>query len=374
MLEQQTAKPDTVTRTRWSSGPLWTLSLFAVLWLIFFILYRRFPYLKNGSDVVFSAKLRWEASGPIFPADSHVLRVIIFGNSKVLAGFVPSLFDQLAAAANLKVSSFNSGFPGSDLVLPPLKTMCERGQAPNVLLLTLPWTGDPPRRSIFHFLPDDHDIVQWMFPFRNLARDFSSFVLHAPSRGGISAYYKEAEGDERIAIVQRGYYLITEQSNFPGGRLPDDFRLASDKPNTVSVRTAPARSSQVTELNQLVRQYHIRCYYVPEYLRIGEAAATTYDQPFATLVEQATSCKLLGPDYYLYPNRFFSDQTHLNRAGAEVYTEELFRLVENHLTAPGTTSFKPSFGLSGVVPGGPSTVVDSHSREKNLHRKLKPLN
>ncbi len=331
MLEQQSAKPETITRTRGSSGLLWTLSFFVILWLVFLGLYRRFPYLKNGSDVVFTAKLRWEASGPIFPADAAVLRVLIFGNSKILAGFVPSLFDQLAAAANMKISSFNSGFPGSDLLLPPLRTMCERGQAPNVLLLTIPWTGDPPRRSIFHFVPDDHDIVQWMFPFRNLARDFSSFVLHAPSRGGVAAYYKEAAEDERIAIAQRGYYLITEQSTFPGGRLPDDFRLATDQPNTVVPRTAPARSSQITELNQLVSQYHIRCYYVPYYLRIGEAAAATYDQPFATLVEQSTSCKLLGPDYFLYPNRLFSDQTHLNRAGADVYTKDLFDLVEDKL-------------------------------------------
>jgi len=334
MLEQQTAKPDAMRATRGLSGLRWTVSLFVILWLIFFGLYRRFPYVKNGSDVVFSAKLRWEASGPIFPADPQVLRVIIFGNSKILAGFMPSFFDQLAAAANIKVSSYNSGFPGSDLVLPPLRAMCERGQAPNVLLLTIPLRADPPRRSIFHFLPDDHDIVEWLFPFRNLARDFSSFLLHAPSRGGVAAYYKEAEQDERIAIAQRGYYLISEQSNFPGGRLPDDFRLASDQPSTFSLRAAPMRSLQVTGLNHLVSQHQIRCYYVPYYLRIGEAAAPpSYDTQFGTLLERATSCKLLGPDYYLYPNRYFSDQTHLNREGAEVYTQALFSLVESKLQA-----------------------------------------
>ena len=43
--------------------------------------------------------------------------------------------------------------------------------------------------------------------------------------------------------------------------------------------------------------------------------------------------KLLGPDYYLYPNKLFSDQTHLNRAGAQVYTEALFHLVESKIRA-----------------------------------------
>jgi hypothetical protein len=40
---------------------------------------------------------------------------------------------------------------------------------------------------------------------------------------------------------------------------------------------------------------------------------------------------VLGPDYFLYPNALFSDQTHLNTAGARVYTEALYRLVQNQL-------------------------------------------
>jgi hypothetical protein len=328
------ATTEPMTQPRWPMCLVWTLSLFVIFWVSFFVLYLRFPYIKNGADVVFDAKLRWEASGPIFPSDPRALRLLIFGNSKILAGFVPSSFDHMAAATNLQVSSFNSGFPGSDLVLPPLKTMCERGQAPNVLLLTLPWSADPPRRSIFRFIPDDHAVIQQLFPFRNLVRDFTSFLMHAPSHGGVVSYYREAEQNEKLAIAQRGYYLISEQSYFAGGRLPDDFHLASDQPNAVVGRDAAPRSAAVTELNQLVTQYHIRCYFVPYYLRIGEAAAAaSYDQHFAAIVEQASSCKLLGPDYYLYPNKLFSDQTHLNREGAQVYTEALFQLVESKLRA-----------------------------------------
>jgi hypothetical protein len=81
-------EPDQTTRTAWPSCLVWTFSVFAILWVIFFALYRRFPYLKNGSDLVFSAKLNLEASGPIFPDNRQVLRVLIFGNSKILAGFV----------------------------------------------------------------------------------------------------------------------------------------------------------------------------------------------------------------------------------------------------------------------------------------------
>jgi hypothetical protein len=311
---------------------VWTLSLFALLWAVFFVLYRRFPYLETGSDVVFGAKLRWEATGPIFPADPGVVRVLIFGNSKILAGFMPSIFDQTAAAHQLKVSSFNSGFPGSDLVLAPLETMCSRAQAPNILLLTLPLRPDPPRRTLFRFIQDDHAVIERLFPFRNLARDLSNFFLRAPSHGGVAGYYREAEQAQRDAIAQRGYYLISEQSDFPRGRLPDDFHVSSDQPDTVLTRSWPRLSQEVTQLNQIIQRYHIHCYYVPFYLRIGEAAtAPGYDQPFANSVQQATPCQVIGPDYYLYPNKFFSDQTHLNRAGAQVYTKTLFQLVETKL-------------------------------------------
>lgn len=328
------AKQEPPAKRRTPSALSWTLLLFVVLWAAFYGLFRGLPYLKNGSDVVFSAKLQLEQEGEVFPADPSVTRVLIFGNSKILAGFVPAWFDQMSSANHLKVSSFNSGFPGSDLLLPPLRAMCARGQAPNVLLLTLPWSPDPPRRGVFHFIPDDHAVIDHLFPFRNLVRDLTAFLLNAPSHGGVTSYYRESEENERALVAERGYHLITEQSHFPGGRLPDDFYLASDQPTQRLPRVAPAGSTQAGQLNRLIQQYHMDCYYVPFYLRNGEAAvAAEYDVGFAAQLEQATSCKLLGPDYYLYTNRLFADQTHLNQTGARVYTEALFQLLKDRLHA-----------------------------------------
>jgi hypothetical protein len=323
------AKQEPPAKRRTPSALGWTILFFAIFWAAFYGLSRGLPYLKNGSDIVFGAKLQWEAKGKVFPSDPAVTRVLIFGNSKILAGFVPAWFDQMSLASHRNVSSFNSGFPGSDLFLPPLQAMCARGQAPNVLLLTLPWNPDPPRRGIFHFIPDDHAVIDALFPFRNFLRDLTAFLLEAPSHGGVSSYYHESEENEHAVIAERGYHLITEQSHFPGGRLPEDFHLASDEPARVFARVAPSQSAQIAQLNQLVRQYHMDCYYVPYYLREGEAApAAARDERFAALLQQTTSCKLLGPDYFLYPNRLFADQTHLNEAGARVYTEALFQLLK----------------------------------------------
>jgi hypothetical protein len=263
-----------------------------------------------------------------------VTRVLIFGNSKILAGFLPAVFDQLSFAQQRKVSSFNSGFPGSDLFLPPLQAMCKRGQAPQVLLLTLPWDSDPPPRGIFHFVTDDHAVIDRLFPFRNFPRDLTAFLLNAPTHGGVARYYHESQENERAVIASRGYHLITEQSRFAEGRLPDDFHLSSDQPAKELPRAAPAQSAQIPQLNQLLRTYNITCFYVPFYLREGEAApAPARNIAFAALLARTTPCKLLGPDYYLYPNRLFADQTHLNQAGARIYTEALFALLKDNPVA-----------------------------------------
>jgi hypothetical protein len=335
MLEVEKGSPSNAdlqqppVKQSFTSAAGWTFFFFVASWLVLYGLFRGLPYLRNGSDVVFSAKLRFEETGQVFPADPHVTRVLIFGNSKILAGFLAARFDQLSTENHDRVSSFNSGFPGSDLLLPPLKTLCERGQAPNVLLLTLPWDPDPPPAGIFHFIPDDHAVIERLFPFRNFLRDLTAFLLNARSHGGIQRYYQESKDNEHAVIAERGYHLITEQSHFPGGRLPEDFRLDSDQPLERRPREAPPANSQSEQLKNLISRYRITCYYVPIYLRQGEAApASPFNQAFAAQLERATSCRLLGPDYYLYPNRFFADQTHLNEDGARLYTEALFALLK----------------------------------------------
>ena len=156
------------------------------------------PYLKNGSDMVFNAKLQWEQRAGL-SRQSRRDPGIDFRQQQDPGRFCSRLFkfDQMSSANHLHVSSFNSGFPGSDLFLPPLEAMCARGQAPNVLLLTLPWSSDPPRRGIFHFIPDDHAVIDELFPFRNFLRDLTAFLLAAPSHGGVMSYYRESEENER---------------------------------------------------------------------------------------------------------------------------------------------------------------------------------
>ena len=265
--------------------------------------------------------------GTIFPSDSQRRRILIFGNSKVLAGFVPTEFDTLESENGVKTFSFNSGYPAISTFIPELKRMVGVGQIPDVLLLTVPWRAAPPRSTLLHFAPDDHAIAETLFPFRHLPRDAFSFLLTAGRHGGVLRFYEESERNVDRMLKDQGYYFISEQSQFKGDRLPDNFHLASDNPAWIQGRSADVNSPELSELKAILTQHRIDCYFVPTYFRIGEFASAPRNEGFAKQVESNSSCKVLGPDYLLFPNSYFSDQTHLNRIGASEYTKKLYELL-----------------------------------------------
>jgi hypothetical protein len=158
---------------------------FLVLCAFFDGLQRAFPYLATGSEVVFQAKLRDEARGAVFPIKTSGTKVIVFGNSSILAGLVSKHFDELARADGLETYTYNSGFPGHVEFVPQLKAMVDTGNAPDVVLLTKAWQ---PKRSggIFKLPFADQELANTIFPFRNLIRDAASFAFTSRERGGCS--------------------------------------------------------------------------------------------------------------------------------------------------------------------------------------------
>lgn len=302
------------------------------VWIIFYGLFRIFPYLSAGADVVYRAKLAQEVKGDIFATELHnKRRVIIFGNSKVLAGFIPNYFDEMAATNGLNYYSYNSGYPAREVFVPQLRAMVNKaGVIPDILLLTQPWQSTQQHFNIFDPFQSDHDIAEQLFPFRFLLRDTLSFLITSRAYGGPLSFYSTSRENTVKMIADRGYYFVSEQSHYPSDRLPDDYHLSTDRPNDVALRTADEDSRELQELNKIINSHHIRCYFVPQYLRMGERApAPQIDRQFANILRAHSSCKLLGPDYYSYPNQMFSDQAHLNGYGARIYTQAIYHLIAN---------------------------------------------
>lgn len=313
--------------------PLLFFLLGFLLWYAFFWgLQRAFPYVRAGSDLVDHAKLRDAAHGEVFPRKISATKIAVFGDSRILAGLVPKRFDQLAQADCLRTCTYNLGLAGNPEFLPLLKELVDSGDTPDVVLLTIPW--QPKRKSGLFNLPwTNEEIADALFPFRTFIRDAASFAYTARQHGGLLAFFRESRANIAQIRRDRGYYFISEQSHYPKQRLPDNFHMVSDQPDVPFHRDADPSSPEIAELNTILRSHSIQCLYVPYPLRgssVGQPAPI--DTAFQQLLESKTPCKLIGPDYYRYPNRLLSDQTHLNHAGARLYTEDLYKLVRPYLT------------------------------------------
>ncbi len=306
------------------------------LWLLFAGINTALPYIGPGADVVYLAKNQLIRSGALFRREAPV-KVVIFGNSQVLSGFQPELFDSLSGGS---VSSYNLGLPDYLLFIANLEDLCKRGERPTHVLMMFPWP-DTPKKSFSLFKPgiDDKRVMDALFPFRRLPRNLVLFAARARSRGGLLTYYRECRRQTQAMLAQKGYYFIEGQSHYPGHRLPDDFRLQKDDPSQPFLRSAATDVPAFQRMTALMERYDLQVIFVPRYFREGEVAPAEPQSALAARLAQYPRFAVLGTDYWLLPNRYFSDPTHLNGDGAAHFTRRLWALVGPTLKPPG---FAPS--------------------------------
>ena len=304
------------------------VAIFGALWAMAFLIAQHLPYIQPGSDIVFSAKMEMLRRGQVLDMSKPV-RVLIFGNSKVLAGFNPVSFQREVP----EVSAYNCGLPATSEFVKELTALVDRGQIPTHVLITVPWEDPVKRpRSLFHLIGSDRELMERIFPFRHLLRNLALFLLRSPKFGGIGSYYDH--GREVATVMQRGqgYYFIDAQSRFPGNRLPDDFSIMGDG-NAVEYRAPATASQSFATLRAIAARYGIKLLVVPYYLRAGERGAPGVNTPMVEALEKYPEFHVLGDEYLLFPNRYFSDTAHLNPEGAEVYTAEIAKLMKDELVA-----------------------------------------
>ncbi len=302
------------------------VALLAITWLLFTALWAALPHIRAGHDQIYGLKQQVVATGEVFGPDAAGVRVVIFGNSHVQAGFKPDLFDSLSGG---RVASYNLGLPNSGQFVGELTTLVERGQAPTHALLTLPWSGRA-APTTWQRLSDDRWLIEQLFPFRTLPRNGVLFFIRSRSHGGLLAYYGRMRGFVEQAQRDRGYFFIENQSHYPDHRLPDSYRDPSDDPQRSEPRSLSHRGPVFERLIEMAREHEIRLIFVPDYqraTRVGPAASN--EEAARDLAPYGV--RLLGPDYWRYPNALFSDPTHLNMEGAEVYTTDLWELLATSL-------------------------------------------
>lgn len=315
------------------------LSLIAVcvlLWVLFYALWKLFPEVTPGSIRVYDAKLSALKNPGLFGTPARC-KVLVVGLSYTMTGFKPESFDRLSGGS---CASFNLGLPvtifGRHVYeLPELLTMLKvSGQSPTEVLITWqePWPprqGEPKRSVSQWFTPkwDTAAVTYRVFPFRQLARDSSIFLLRSATHGGPSAFVGDCDKELQSVLKDKGYYFIKSDSLYPNDQLPEDYSLKTDSPNRIMARPVDVWEDYIKAFKAAAPK--TRLILVPNYYRANSCAPASSNAELREVLGRY-GVEVIGPDYFLYPNHAFSDAAHLNPAGAEIYTRDLWNLLENH--------------------------------------------
>jgi len=309
-------------------GCLYFFLAASLLWMCIEFIHMTFPYIQPGSTIVTNAKRSWSLSHPLFGDDAKI-RVLVFGNSKTLASFKPALFDARVAesGASGKVQSVNEAIPGERRFVTYLDELLSAGTRPTHVLIQFPPIPEDHELSWSEWVKHDKLIVDALFPFRAMPRDFTLFVFASIGHGGIAGFYRESAQVAQQVVQDRGYYFLKGQSHFAGDRLPDDFSLPTDTPTKPGPRPIDTTLPPFVRLSDLAKRYKFKVILFPPAYRTGELAPAPTRDPVEQIVPGHPEFVVLGDDYWLMPPRFFSDPVHPNVEGADIYTARLAALV-----------------------------------------------
>ena len=299
--------------------------LLGLLWILFYTSYRLLPYIRAGAVIIYEAKTNEMLNSLKFPQNAKY-KIVICGNSKILSGFIPNIFD----STDEKTYSYNLGLPDAENFLFTIEHLIRCGQTPTHVFLTIPWPDDGESNKSFALFDDIH-IMETLFPFKTLPRDLILFLLRSRTRGGLGKFYQFGKDSVTKMLADNGYYFIEGQSHFPNHQLPEGFKLQADTPDKTRCRTFYKESSTFKKLIELHEKYNINFYIVPIYYRSGSVAQYPAKNENAAVFNGYPGLHILGPEYYLFSNKNFSDPTHLNPEGAKLYTKKLRQLFEENI-------------------------------------------
>ena len=298
-----------------------------VVWIAAFWADRELFYIRPGSEIMYDTKAEFVQNGALLDMSKKV-RVLAIGNSKIMSGFIPAQFERDVPGS----SAYNWGMPNTAGSTGELEKILRRGQIPTHVLYAVDWMDvEVPSRSIFRPIASDKLIMDELFPFRRLVRNGLVFITRSRAFGGLGSFYRQGEDAAAEMTRDQGYFFIVDQSRFPDHRLPADFHLATDNPDSVIYRQPNISSRSFQQLNELAVRYGFKVLVVPYYLRKGEGGDPGVNKELVSALQPYDNFRVLGDEYYLFDNRYFSDLRHLNLDGAQMYTGLLAGMVKKEL-------------------------------------------
>ncbi|MEL7534893.1 MAG: hypothetical protein AAFN10_26560, partial [Bacteroidota bacterium] len=190
-------------------------------YVLFFVLNQQNFYVQDGATIINQGKERALKNGDIAFAEGKT-KVMYIGNSKILSGFVPSLFDSLNGN---NTYSINYAMGGQDLEN-VFYQVAKSEIKPDVLVLQRPWV-----KEVSASLENQEKLLTMdkLIPFRNYIRNVFLFMGRAKTNGySLNEFYQISKQSCEDMTANRGYYFIASQALYPDAKLPADYQLAGD--------------------------------------------------------------------------------------------------------------------------------------------------
>jgi hypothetical protein len=316
---------------------------FGLLWLLAFSVWNSFPFIRPGAEIINESKIAAIGQGELFPPQA-ALRLAVFGNSRILSGFIPERFDRGVGGG---IASFNLALAGNSYFLDELDRLVHSGNPPTHVLLQSVWDSAD-AESLWGAIKQDRAIIKWAFPFRTMPRDAVLFAVLSRSRNGLAAYYRKSAEIVQTMALDRGYFFIESQSHFAGHRLPDEYLLPTDTPNVVYPRPVTTSGPAFDRLLRLARTYDFEVILIPDnFRRRAFAPPPPRNDKVDLALAPFEGFHRIGPDYFLFDNSHYSDPVHLNPEGAGIYTDALARVFREFLDGRASSG---AVRRAGAVP------------------------
>jgi hypothetical protein len=297
---------------------------------------------KDGAAIICENKREAIRDGRLSP-DKSKPTVIFMGNSLILSGLIPSVFDSVV---NHKYYSLNLSLPA--LPIGPhyfvLKDYLRNNPVPDKIILLFNANIDK-RASLF-----DYYVIQGMKPELELP----SYILNRKSKfflinyffptqaysGAILKYVNSVLFSPKLIdeqrnfnektinnmIQDRGYYFVKEESLFPDFKLPADYvhdltpyleRTFLENPfedpyTKLFFDLAKTKDIDIMLISPVVRNEKYKQYdSIPNNLKM--------------ILKEYQNVKMAQDGWQLsyLENRYFNDERHLNRTGAKIYTIQI---------------------------------------------------
>ncbi len=299
---------------------------------------------KNGAAIMCEKKREWARSSLTFDADERP--VLFMGNSIILSGLVPDVFDRTLGG---KVRSYNLALPTlgigpayflvSDLVrrgTPPkyivMPVIIDRGTGPS-LFDYYGVQGATLRREALSFVQrqDKTALFNYVSPMRMYTHEIVKFTVNSLLRRGDIADTRR----RNAAVIDqmfhdRGYYYIREEAIFPDGTLPPDYGI---DPHADLTPIAPMpfdfeEDPYVRRFFDLTHENHIQVLLI-DFIYRDRTLPPFARQPelYAKITARYSNVRVTKTSWQrkFLPNAAFADQGHLNPAGAREFTRLIAR-------------------------------------------------